>query len=101
LSNAIVASAAGARHRVAAERARVRARRPGHQAGARDGDAERQPRRDPLRDRHHVRLHAGELDREHLPRAPHARLHFVGDEQMPCFVVSSRSRCRNCSGATT
>ena len=28
-----------------------------------------------------VRLDAGELDREHLPGAPHARLHFVGDQQ--------------------
>ena len=31
-----------ARHRVAAERARVRAGRPRHQSAARDGDAERQ-----------------------------------------------------------
>ena len=59
----------------------MRAGRPRHQPRARHRDAQRQPRRNPLRNRHHVRLDAGVLDREHLARAPHPRLHFVHDEQ--------------------
>ena len=89
----------GARHRVAAERARVRARRPRHQVGARRGDAERQARRDALRDRDDVGLDAGVLDREHLARCgpcPTA----LRRRRAGCRAasVSSRSRWRNCVG---
>ena len=52
----------GARHRVAAERAGVRARRPRHDLGARGRHAERQPRRDALGDGDDVRLDAEVLD---------------------------------------
>src|SRR5438093_406023 len=47
----------------------------------RNGDAERHPRRDPFGDRHRIGFDATVLDREHPARAPHPRLHFVGDEQ--------------------
>ena len=68
----------------------MRARGPRHQVGARHGHAERHARRDPLRNRHHVRLDAGELDREHLAGSPHPRLYFVDDEQdaMPSGQLS-------------
>ena len=46
----------GAGHRIAAERAGVGTRRPGHDLGARAGHAERQPRRDPFGDVDDVRL---------------------------------------------
>ena len=89
----------GARHRIAAERARVRARRPRHQLGARRRHAERQPRRDPLRDRHDVGLDAGVLDREHLARCgpcPTALRRRSAACRAAC--VSSRSRCRKLVG---
>ena len=70
-----------ARHGIATERARVGAGRPRHDLRSRRHHTQRQPRRNPLRHRHDVRRDAGVLDREHLARAPHPRLHFVDDEE--------------------
>ena len=70
-----------ARNRIAAKRARVRAGRPRHHVRPRRRHAERQARRDALGDRDHVGLDTEVLDREHLPGAPHPRLHFIGDQQ--------------------
>ena len=71
----------GARERIAAERIRMRADRPVHHVLARNRHAHRQPRGDALRGDDDVGLNADVLDREHLPGAADARLHFVGDEQ--------------------
>ncbi len=49
--------------------------------GAGRGDAERQPGGDALGNRDDVRLQPEVLRGEHLAGAPHARLHFVDDQQ--------------------
>ena len=48
----------------------------------------------PLASSDHVGDHAGVFGREHLPRAPHARLHLVEHQQDAVAVAIARSRGR-------
>ena len=67
----------GACHRVAAERAGVRARRPAHDVLAGARDPERKTGGDALGDVDDVAGDVEVLGGEHLARPPHAGLHFV------------------------
>jgi len=75
--------------RVAAEGRGVRARLPVHQVGTSHTRPHRDARGDALRQRDDVRLEAVVVAREHPPRAPHARLHLVDDEEDPVLVADA------------
>ena len=46
----------------------------------------------PITEGHHVRLHAGVLDRPYLPGAAGAGLHLVGYEQSTVLVAGGLNR---------
>ena len=95
LSSAIV-NRRRARHRLPPN-VPVRAGRPRHQAGARRRDASGSPRRSPA-------IAINHAARSITPsRTSLTAIHCTSSatSRMPCLFVSSRSRCRNSSGATT
>src|SRR5688572_8622660 len=71
----------GARHRIAAERAAMRAARPGADLRARDHGAERHTAGYALGGAKNIRLDAPVFAREHFSRAAETGLNFVGHQK--------------------